>query len=99
VSHHSLTAYGRVALVPADVPVPDLPGDLGVLVRRQVEELTGRHQLVPVDCTPLHAALEASPVPLSTMGRGLSEDPAAFLAAAAAGWHAAGLLRPGGSVA
>ncbi|MFS0706413.1 DUF3866 family protein, partial [Cellulomonas sp. 179-A 9B4 NHS] len=26
VSHHSLTAYGRVALVPADVPVPLLAG-------------------------------------------------------------------------
>ena len=28
VSHHSLTAYGRVALVPADVPVPLLPGSV-----------------------------------------------------------------------
>jgi hypothetical protein len=98
VSHHSLTAYGRVALVPADVPVPDLPGELGGLVRRQVEELAGRHRLVSVDCAPLRSALEASPVRLSTMGRGLAEDPAAFLAAAAAGWHAAGLLGPGGSV-
>ncbi len=29
VSHHSLTAYGRVSLVPADVPVPLLPGSVG----------------------------------------------------------------------
>ena len=29
VSHHSLTAYGRVALAPADVPVPLLPGAFG----------------------------------------------------------------------
>ena len=27
VSHHSLTAYGRVALCPADIAVPDLAGD------------------------------------------------------------------------
>ena len=103
VSHHSLTAYGRVALVRADVPVPDLPGEFGVLVRRQVEELAGRHRLVVVDCAGLLAALAACPVPLSTMGRRLADDEAAFLAAAAAGRHVATLLgadgAPGGSVA
>jgi hypothetical protein len=31
-------------------------------------------------------------VPLESMGRGLDDDPAAFLAAAAAGRHAAGLV-------
>ena len=36
-------------------------------------------------------ALRACPVPLSTMGRGLDEDLAYFLAAAAAGRHAATL--------
>ncbi len=36
--------------------------------------------------------LAACPVPLSTMGRGLDEDLAYFLAAAAAGRHAAGLI-------
>ena len=95
VSHHSLTGYGRVALVPADVPVPDLPGEFGRLVRRQVEELAGRHHLVAVDCTDLRDALAGCPVPLSTMGRGLADDEAAFLAAAAAGRHAASLLPPG----
>ena len=29
VSHHSLTAYGRVAAHPADIPVPQLPGAFG----------------------------------------------------------------------
>ena len=33
ISHHSLTAYGRVALARADVVVPDLPGDFGAQVR------------------------------------------------------------------
>jgi hypothetical protein len=46
---------------------------------------------VPVE--GLEQALHASPVPLSTMGRGLDEDAAYFLAAAAAGRHAATLLR------
>ena len=36
--------------------------------------------------------LRSSPVRLATMGRSLEEDPAAFLAAAAAGRHAARLV-------
>ncbi len=92
VSHHSLTAYGRVALVAADVPVPLLDGELGQLVRRQVAALGDRHRLVDVPLDGLEPALRALPVPLSTMGRGLDADPGAFLAAAAAGRHAAALL-------
>jgi len=95
ISHHSLTAYGRVALAAADVVVPALPGDLGATVRGQAASLgppAGRHRLVEVDVTGLDDALAASPVPLSTMGRGPEADPAAFLAAAAAGRHAADLL-------
>ncbi|MFY9773638.1 MAG: DUF3866 family protein, partial [Trebonia sp.] len=45
---------------------------------------------VPVD--GLESALRACPVPLSTMGRDVDEDLAYFLAAAAAGRVAAGLL-------
>lgn len=95
VSHHSLTAYGRVALAPADVVVPLLPGALGATVRAQAVVLADRHRLVEVDLDGLAEALESVPVPLSTMGRGLSEDAAAFLASAAAGRHAAGLLDAG----
>ena len=92
VSHHSLTAYGRVALAAADVVVPALDGELGDLVRRQVAGLGARHRLVTVPVEGLVEALGQCPVPLSTMGRGLDEDAAAFVAAAAAGRHAAGLL-------
>ncbi len=95
VSHHSLTALGRVALAPADVVVPVLPGAFGEEVRSQAAVLgapAGRHRLVEVDVAGLREALESSPVRLSTMGRGLDEDEPAFLAAAAAGRHAATLL-------
>ena len=40
----------------------------------------------------LEEALALSPVRLSTMGRGMDQDAASFLAAAAAGRHAASLL-------
>src|SRR5215470_17550876 len=93
VSHHSLTSYGRVALAQADVVVPDLDGEFGAQVRAQAEPLSRRHRLVRVPVDGLEDALRASPVPLSTMGRGLAGDRAYFLAAAAAGRHAAQLLR------
>jgi hypothetical protein len=93
VSHHSLTAYGRVALMPCDIVVPLLPGDFGADVRKAAAELASRHRLIEVPVDGLDAALRASPVTLETMGRGLDEDPAAFLAVAAAGRHAASLLR------
>lgn len=92
VSHHSLTAYGRVALARARVVVPDLPGAFGAAVREQAAALATRHEIVEVPVDGLHEALKASPVRLSTMGRGLEEDLAYFLASAAAGRHAASLL-------
>jgi hypothetical protein len=92
VSHHSLTAYGRVALAGADVVVPALDGDLGAQVAAQAQQLANRHRLVSVATDGLLDALAACPVPLATMGRGLAEDRAYFLAAAAAGRHAAALL-------
>jgi len=96
ISHHSLTAYGRVALARADVVVPALDGasgDFGVQVAAQSAPLAARHQLVTVAVDGLEAALRACPAALSTMGRGLDEDLAYFLTAAAAGLHAGRLLR------
>jgi hypothetical protein len=95
ISHHSLTAYGRVALARADVVVPELAGELGTQVISQASALAARHTLVRIPIDGLDEALRACPVPLSTMGRGLDQDPAYFLAAAAAGRHAGSLLTPG----
>ncbi|CAA9298122.1 MAG: FIG00724150: hypothetical protein [uncultured Friedmanniella sp.] len=105
LSHHSVTAYGRVALLPADLAVPDLAAagaltgiaglDAVVALAPEVEAATAaltRHRAVRVPLTGLDAALATSPVPMSTMGRGLDGDPAYFLAAAAAGRHAAALV-------
>lgn len=96
ISHHSLTAYGRVAQAAADLPVPLLGGDLGDDVLTQARELAtesgGRLTLHEVDVTGLVDALASSPVQLSTMGRGLSQDQACFVTSAAAGRFAATLL-------
>ncbi|MEP6463855.1 MAG: DUF3866 family protein [Frankiaceae bacterium] len=89
ISHHSRTAYGRVALAAADVAVPDLPG-----IAEAARSLSPPHRLVEVGLDGLEDALRAAPVPLHTMGRDYDGDPAYFLAAAAAGRHAATLLSP-----
>ncbi len=95
ISHHSLTSYGRVALAPADVVLPDLPGAFGARITAAAAPLAARHALVRVSVAGLQDVLRACPVPLSTMGRGLDEDLAYFLAAAAAGRHAGMLARQG----
>jgi hypothetical protein len=87
VSHHSTTAYGRVALVPADVVVPSTWAALAEPARAALS----RHRLVEVDDTGLLEVLQEWSWLLSTMGRGLADDPVAFVAAAAAGRHAARL--------
>ncbi|WP_207127782.1 DUF3866 family protein [Actinocatenispora comari] len=93
LSHHSRTAYGRVALAAADLVVPTgLAPALAERVAADLRELPARHRIVEVDGTGLLDALRASPVRLSTMGRGLDADTGYFLAAAAAGRHAADLL-------
>ena len=98
ISHHSLTAYGRVAMAAADLPVPLLGGTFGGRVLAQAHELVrdsaGRLSLHEVETRGLVDALASSPVPLSTMGRGLDQDAAPFLAAAVAGRFAATLLSP-----
>jgi hypothetical protein len=68
-------------------------GALGVRVAADAARLGARHAVLTVSVDGLEAALRACPVRLSTMGRGLEEDLPYFLAAAAAGRHAAGLLR------
>lgn len=96
VSHHSLTAYGRVALRPADIAVPEFTGaltGLGQQVSADVAALQD-HRLHRVALAGLDAALRDCPVRLSSMGRGLDADPGYFLAAAAAGRLGARLLCP-----
>ena len=69
---------------------PDL-ADLIVPIRDALARLSG-HRLVTVGLAGLREVLARSPIRLSSMGRELVDDPGYFLAAAAAGRHAASLL-------
>ncbi|BAS27546.1 DUF3866 family protein [Limnochorda pilosa] len=91
VSHHTLTALGRVAARPATVVLP-LLHDRGRLrgLQRQLWEagVLRRHRLVHVPVSrDLVRALAAEPE-ARTMGRDVEEEQAFFEAALAAGWEA-----------
>jgi Protein of unknown function (DUF3866) len=90
VSHHSLTAFGRVALAGVTLVAPrGLSSELGGQVDEDLAGQPERNRVIWIDTDGLDEALRLSPVPLSTMGRGLDEERAYFLAAAAAGRYAA----------
>jgi hypothetical protein len=90
VSHHSLTAFGRVALGGVTLIAPrGLSSELGGQVDEDLAGQPTRNPVVWVDTDGLDDALSLSPVPLRTMGRGYPEERAYFLAAAAAGRYAA----------
>jgi hypothetical protein len=88
VSHHSLTILADVCKVDVNVPVPMLADDeqraavWDALRSRNLEDV---HHLVDVDGTPAVDELRSRGIDVRTMGRGIDDDPAFFLAAGAAG--------------
>ena len=76
VSHHSLTAFGRVALAPADLVVPAGAAGAAGAGRdaRRWQPLAPAAPARRRGDRGSRAALRALPVKLSTMGRGLDED-------------------------
>lgn len=105
LSHHSATVLGAGVLAPVDLPLPAMPhSGFWLSVGEQLNnavivpaiERGVRHRIHRVSTSGLLEALHGAPVRLSTMGRGLEEDSESFLAAAAAGRHAAALLEAEG---
>ncbi len=87
LSHHTLTVLQRVALCSALVPLPRLPQSQAASLRRTLDEvgLLRRHEFITVLAEPGLEALVDSGIAVTTMGRGIGEERAFFLAAAAAG--------------
>jgi len=86
VSHHTLTALARIALVEAAVPVPALPASLAEQVDRALAGAGVWNRHTRVDAV---AAASEEPymrgITVTTMRRTIAEDPAFFAAAFAAG--------------
>jgi hypothetical protein len=98
VSHHSLTALGRVVLTPVHVAVPAIDDDeRRSAVWRALTDagLETRHQLVEVIGGPALDLLARSGIEVESMGRGPGEDPELFLAGGAAGVLAARMAAAG----
>jgi hypothetical protein len=94
VSHHTLTALRIAARERAAVVVPVLPEDRLERVTSQLEEagIYERHDVVLVDGAPGLSLLADKGIRPSSMGRSLDETPELFVAATAAGVHAASLI-------
>jgi hypothetical protein len=88
VSHHSLTALGKLALARASVAVPVLEdAELAAAVAEQLGAagVAARHELVRVEPPDASKLLAAWGLEVRTMGRGPDDDPVFFSAATAAG--------------
>ncbi|MDO5025736.1 MAG: DUF3866 family protein [Trueperella sp.] len=102
ISHHTLRVLQDAVHTPGVVPLPtnsatellcqQIPASAWEKVAEQATQLPEHLTQVAVDSRGLTSILENSTAPLRTMGRGLTEDPLAFLAAGAAGRYCASLL-------
>lgn len=93
LSHHSAVALGSVALARALIAVPVLPVEQAASVAEALRAsgLTERHDCIEVS---VGALPDSRGIPYRSMGRTAEDDPAFFLAGAAAGLVAAERLRP-----
>jgi hypothetical protein len=88
VSHHSLTALSRVALVETHVAVPSIDDEAArelVWDALRAAGLEERHQLVEANGFPALELLATHGFEVESMGRAYPDDPVFFLAAGAAG--------------
>lgn len=96
LSHHTVTALGLVALASCSVVLPELDNpEMSALLDEQLARAWApdKHQLVTADGRPALDELAGRGVRVTSMGRTPEDDPAFFLAAGAAGIHAAGLVQ------
>lgn len=88
VSHHSITALSKVALVPVHVAVPVLDDeDRRAVIWDSLRRagLEDRHQLIEATGQPALDLLAERGIVTESMGRKIPDDPEFFLAAGAAG--------------
>ncbi len=96
LSHHSRTALRLACRERVAVAVPNLAGDHGTRLRADLEDagIEQRHDLIEVTPPDVLDLFERHALEVTSMGRAAADDPALFLAAAAAGVLAADRARP-----
>lgn len=95
VSHHSLAALTSIALAPASVPVPALPKEYSDAIDSALESagVWERHIRAQAKAGRV-APPSLRGLEVTTMGRGLAQDPGFFAAAFAAGEIASSMIDP-----
>ncbi|MFM7320738.1 MAG: DUF3866 family protein, partial [Armatimonadota bacterium] len=83
ISHHTVTALGTFAQRRATLAFPSHRPDL--IESARSGPLGARHRVLGVDTAPGMDVLRASGLRVSSMGRGLDDDPIFFAAGVAAG--------------
>lgn len=85
LSHHALTALGRVAARRCEVALPTLDGEQAEWVGEQLlkSDIAAKHIVRHYDGWFVVDALERGGIDVTTMGRTPAQDPAPFAAAAA----------------
>jgi hypothetical protein len=86
ISHHTLTALQLAARCPAIVPLPHLEAKENAIVQKQTQTLQ-QHRIVAMPSASIVEIAEAFsqyPQSVTSMGRGLSQNPAYFQAICAA---------------
>ncbi len=86
LSHHTITVLEQVALSRVIVPIHTHSDEQTGLLAEQLPAIVAeRHDVVIVDAGDAFAALVASGLEITTMGRQVADDPGFFKAACAAG--------------
>lgn len=90
LSHHTVSVL-RCTLGTAVIPMPEMEGERGDLVRAQVERaaVRGDHEFLEVDAHRVTGLIEGAGYLPTVMGRTPAEEPEFFMAAGAAGILAA----------
>jgi len=91
LSHHTITILSRACYSHATVIFPELPLDKARAINKKLQEheIERRHSIVFEDGQPALDLLASLELEVKSMGRSVSDDPAYFLAAGAAGVFAA----------
>jgi len=95
LSHHTITALGKVALTRCSLALPMIDQMLLLSIQEQIAHsgISYKHRTRVMDGLPGIIELQEKDIRMASMGRGYEDDEAFFLAASAAGAVAAEALR------
>ncbi len=94
LSHHFITSLTKVALAKSTIVLSDMePDEMAIVMKRIVSNnLASLHRIEMVKNDVTIEAIKESGFKVSTMGRGIDEEPAFFKTAGSAGLYALSLL-------